>query len=240
MKLISQLFGDRQMIANATGCSSIYSASIPSTPYTKNEKGQGPVFNRSALPLRLSKNSLFEDFCEFFALQSVSFVAERGLGMALGNKKMKERVAKLLQEAAVSEGSPEEFKALADEWIANKDDADKTKEIAPKLRACIAAGAEKGCPICTELKTLDHYLVKRSQWIIGGDGASYDIGYGGLDHVIASGEDVNILGLGSRLFCLYTNDCYAMTAFSVSIQSLKCGHLLRITSIPVYSIRLIP
>ena len=86
MKLISQLFGDRQMIANATGCSSIYSASIPSTPYTKNEKGQGPVFNRSALPLRSSKNSLFEDFCEF------------GLGMALGNKKMKERVAKLLQE----------------------------------------------------------------------------------------------------------------------------------------------
>ena len=82
MKLISQLFGDRQMIANATGCSSIYSASIPSTPYTKNEKGQGPVFN----------NSLFEDFCEF------------GLGMALGNKKMKERVAKLLAEA--SENAP--------------------------------------------------------------------------------------------------------------------------------------
>ena len=178
VKLISQLFGDRQMIANATGCSSIYSASIPSTPYTKNEKGLGPVFN----------NSLFEDFCEF------------GLGMALGNKKMKERVAKLLQEATVSEGSPEEFKALADEWIANKDDADKTKGIAPKLRACIAAGAEKGCPICTELKTPDHYLVKRSQWIIGGDGASYDIGYGGLDHVIASGEDVNILVLDTEVY----------------------------------------
>ena len=111
MKLISQLFGDRQMIANATGCSSIYSASIPSTPYTKNEKGQGPVFN----------NSLFEDFCEF------------GLGMALGNKKMKERVAKLLQEMIDGETACDdaEYKALAQEWIANKDDAEKTKEIAP-------------------------------------------------------------------------------------------------------------
>ena len=146
VKLISQLFGDRQMIANATGCSSIYSASIPSTPYTKNEKGQGPCFN----------NSLFEDFCEF------------GLGMALGNKKMKERVAKLLKEAEAN--APAEFTALAEEWIANKDDADKTKEIAPKLREAIAAGAANGCEFCKELKTLDHYLVKRSKWIIGGDG----------------------------------------------------------------------
>ena len=178
VKLISQLFGDRQMIANATGCSSIYSASIPSTPYTKNEKGQGPVFN----------NSLFEDFCEF------------GLGMALGNKKMKERVAKLLSDATANEQCPAEFKELAAEWIANREDADKTKEIAPKLREFIAGGAEAGCEFCNELKTLDHYLVKRSQWIIGGDGASYDIGYGGLDHVIASGEDVNILVLDTEVY----------------------------------------
>ena len=176
VKLISQLFGDRQMIANATGCSSIYSASIPSTPYTKNEKGQGPCFN----------NSLFEDFCEF------------GLGMALGNKKMKERVAKLLKEAEAN--APEEFSTLAEEWITNMEDADKTKEIAPKLRECIKAGAEAGCEFCKELQTLDHYLVKRSQWIIGGDGASYDIGYGGLDHVIASGEDVNILVLDTEVY----------------------------------------
>ncbi|MBR4811384.1 MAG: 4Fe-4S dicluster domain-containing protein, partial [Bacteroidaceae bacterium] len=178
VKLLSQLFGDRQLIANATGCSSIYSASIPSTPYTKNEKGQGPVFN----------NSLFEDFCEF------------GLGMALGNKKMKERVAKLLTEMIESDKTSAEYKELAQEWIANREDADKTKEIAPKLRACIAEGAAKGCPTCAELKTLDHYLVKRSQWIIGGDGASYDIGYGGLDHVIASGEDVNILVLDTEVY----------------------------------------
>ena len=178
VKLISQLFGDRQMIANATGCSSIYSASIPSTPYTKNEKGQGPVFN----------NSLFEDFCEF------------GLGMALGNKKMKERVAKLLCEACEAPQASEEYKALAKEWIENKDDADKTKEIAPKLREAIRAAAAAGCPVNQELQTLDHYLVKRSQWIIGGDGASYDIGYGGLDHVIASGEDVNLLVLDTEVY----------------------------------------
>ena len=113
--------------------------------------------------------------------------------MALGNKKMKERVAKLLKEAEAN--APAEFTALAEEWIANMEDADKTKEIAPKLREAIKAGAEAGCEFCKELTTLDHYLVKRSQWIIGGDGASYDIGYGGLDHVIASGEDVNILVL---------------------------------------------
>ncbi len=177
VKLISQLFGDREMISNATGCSSIYSASIPSTPYTTNANGQGPAFD----------NSLFEDFCEF------------GLGMVLGNKKMKERIVKLLNEATTHEISAE-FKAAAEKWIAGKDDADASKEAAAELKPQIAAGAEAGCPICAELKTLDHYLVKRSQWIIGGDGASYDIGYGGLDHVLASGEDVNILVLDTEVY----------------------------------------
>ena len=178
VKLISQLFGDREMIANATGCSSIYSASIPSTPYCKNEKGQGPAFD----------NSLFEDFCEF------------GMGMVLGNKKMKERVTVLLNEAISKEDTPAEFKAAAQEWIGAQDDAEASKAAAAKLKPMIAAGAESGCEICKELKTLDHYLVKRSQWIIGGDGASYDIGYGGLDHVIASGENVNILVLDTEVY----------------------------------------
>ena len=178
VKLISQLFGDREMIANATGCSSIYSASIPSTPYCKNEKGQGPAFD----------NSLFEDFCEF------------GMGMVLGNKKMKERVTVLLNEAISKEDTPAEFKAAAQEWIGAQDDAEASKAAAAKLKPMIAASAESGCEICKELKTLDHYLVKRSQWIIGGDGASYDIGYGGLDHVIASGEDVNILVLDTEVY----------------------------------------
>ncbi len=178
VKLISQLFGDREMIANATGCSSIYSASIPSTPYCTNEKGQGPAFD----------NSLFEDFCEF------------GMGMILGNKKMKERITMLLTDAIDKEDTPAEFKAAAQEWIDGKEDADASKAAAAKLKPLIAAGAEAGCEICKELKTLDHYLVKRSQWIIGGDGASYDIGYGGLDHVIASGEDVNILVLDTEVY----------------------------------------
>ena len=178
VKLISQLFGDREMIANATGCSSIYSASIPSTPYTMNEKGQGPAFD----------NSLFEDFCEF------------GMGMVLGNKKMKERVVMLLNEATADEKCPEEFKALAAEWIEKKDDAEESKRLAALLKPFIKGGAESGCPHCTELQTLEHYLIKRSQWIIGGDGASYDIGYGGLDHVIASGEDVNLLVLDTEVY----------------------------------------
>ena len=178
VKLISQLYGDREMIANATGCSSIYSASIPSTPYTTNENGQGPAFN----------NSLFEDFCEF------------GLGMALGNKKMKERISVLLNELIARDDTPAGFKEAAQEWLEGKDDADASKEAAAKLKPFIEGGCSIGCDTCAELKTLDHYLVKRSQWIIGGDGASYDIGYGGLDHVLASGEDVNILVLDTEVY----------------------------------------
>ncbi len=178
VKLISQLFGDREMIANATGCSSIYSASVPSTPYTKNAKGQGPAFD----------NSLFEDFCEF------------GLGMALGNKKMKTRITMLLNEKIADDKTSAEFKAAAQQWIDAQNDADASKEAAAVLKPLIAKDAEAGCSVAKELKTLDHYLVKRSQWIIGGDGASYDIGYGGLDHVLASGEDINILVLDTEVY----------------------------------------
>ena len=178
VKLISQLYGDREMIANATGCSSIYSASIPSTPYTTNEDGQGPAF----------ANSLFEDFCEF------------GMGMNLANKKMRERIAMLLEQLISEDTTPQEMKEAAQEWLDSKDNADASKAATAKLKPLIHAGAEQGCPTCEELKTLDHFLVKRSQWIIGGDGASYDIGYGGLDHVIASGEDVNILVLDTEVY----------------------------------------
>ncbi len=178
VKLISQLFGDRELIANATGCSSIYSASIPSTPYTKNEKGQGPAFD----------NSLFEDFCEF------------GLGMVIGNKKMKERVAMLLQQVVDNADAPAEYREAAAQWIEKREDAEETKRLAAILKPYIAEGAAKGCETCKELKTLDHYLIKRSQWIIGGDGASYDIGYGGLDHVIASGEDLNIFVIDTEVY----------------------------------------
>ena len=178
VKLISQLFGDREMVANATGCSSIYSGSVPSTPYTTNEKGQGPAW----------ANSLFEDFCEF------------GMGMILANKKMRNRIQAIFEEAIAHEETPAEFKAAAQEWIAGQDDADASRAAAEKLEPMIKAGAEKGCEACKQLADLSHYLTKRSQWIIGGDGASYDIGYGGLDHVLASGEDVNILVLDTEVY----------------------------------------
>ncbi|MGN1259527.1 MAG: pyruvate:ferredoxin (flavodoxin) oxidoreductase, partial [Alloprevotella sp.] len=178
VKLVSQLFGDRQMIANATGCSSIYSGSIPSTPYTTNEKGQGPAW----------ANSLFEDFCEF------------GMGMVLANKKMRARIQSLLEEMIQSDKVSEEYKEAAREWIAGQNDADASRAAALKLEPLIKDSAAKGCPVCQQLAELSHFLTKRSQWIIGGDGASYDIGYGGLDHVLASGEDVNILVLDTEVY----------------------------------------
>ena len=178
VKLVTQLFGDRQMIANATGCSSIYSGSIPSTPYTTNEKGQGPAW----------ANSLFEDFCEF------------GLGMVLANKKMRARIEALLNEMIQSDKVSEAYKQAAQEWIAGKDDAEASRAAALKLEPLIKESAAKGCPVCQQLDELSHFLTKRSQWIIGGDGASYDIGYGGLDHVLASGEDVNILVLDTEVY----------------------------------------
>lgn len=178
LKLISQLFGDRQMVANATGCSSIYSGSVPSTPYTTNAEGHGPAW----------ANSLFEDFCEY------------GLGMELANEKMHARLERLMKEIIASDKAPAEDKEILSDWIANQKDADKTKELAPKIEALADRGIANGCPICAQIKGLSQFLVKRSQWIVGGDGASYDIGYGGLDHVIASGKNVNILVLDTEVY----------------------------------------
>ena len=175
VKLLTQLFGDRQIVANATGCSSIYSASVPSTPYTTNEKGEGPAW----------ANSLFEDFCEF------------GLGMKLAENKMRARLERLFTEVQSCDCCTDEFKALAQRWIENRENAEVTKEIAP---AIIAACEACSCDKCKEILNIKQYIIKRSQWIIGGDGASYDIGYGGLDHVIASGEDLNILVLDTEVY----------------------------------------
>ena len=175
VKLITQLFGDRQMVSNATGCSSIYSGSVPSTPYTVNEKGQGPA----------CANSLFEDFCEF------------GLGMTIANEKMRTRLVELMTKGQSCSCCSDELKQLFKEWIEKKDNAEESRRLAdailPKVKEC-------NCDICKQIAEFGHYLVKRSQWIIGGDGASYDIGYGGLDHVIASGKDVNILVLDTEVY----------------------------------------
>ena len=175
VKLITQLYGDREMVANATGCSSIYSGSVPSTPYTTNTKGQGPAW----------ANSLFEDFCEF------------GLGMVLANEKMRERLEKLMNEAQTCTCCSDELKALFTEWIENKEDVEKSRELAEKIVPMVNAC---DCDLCKKIAELSHYLVKRSQWIIGGDGASYDIGFGGLDHVLASGKNVNILVLDTEVY----------------------------------------
>lgn len=175
VKLITQLFGDHQMVANATGCTSIYSGSAPSTPYTKNEKGHGPAW----------ANSLFEDNAEY------------GLGMNIGTEVMRDRVERLMKEGLNCSCCSDEMKILFREWIDNRGNATKTREIADKLTPMVNGCT---CDICKQLSTLTQYFVKRSQWIIGGDGWAYDIGFGGLDHVIASGQNVNILVVDTEVY----------------------------------------
>ncbi|MCD8165777.1 MAG: pyruvate:ferredoxin (flavodoxin) oxidoreductase [Bacteroides sp.] len=175
VKLISQLFGDREMVANATGCSSIYSGSVPSTPYTKNEQGRGPAW----------ANSLFEDFAEY------------GLGMTMAVDKMRERLVKLMTQAQTCDCCSEELKDLFREWIGSMNDAAKTIELEAKITPLVKAC---DCDLCKEIASLSQYLIKRSQWIIGGDGAAYDIGFGGLDHVLASGKNVNVLVVDTEVY----------------------------------------
>ena len=175
IKNITQLFGDHMMIANATGCSSIYGASFPASPYCTNAKGHGPAW----------QNSLFEDFCEF------------GLGMHLGSDRIRETVASLMQKGLTCECCSDEMKALFTKWLDNRKDYAATREVCdalvPLMESC-------GCETCQALLKLKAYIPARSQWIFGGDGASYDIGYGGLDHVLASGENVNILVLDTEVY----------------------------------------
>ena len=175
IKAITQLFGDHMMVANATGCSSIYGASFPASPYCTNAQGHGPAW----------ANSLFEDFCEF------------GLGMKLGSDRARSTVAGLMEKGLSCSCCSDEMKALFTQWLENREDAKITREVADKLVPLMEAC---GCDICKELLTYQHFLPARSQWIIGGDGASYDIGYGGLDHVLASGENVNILVLDTEVY----------------------------------------
>ena len=175
IKTITQLFGDHMMVANATGCSSIYGASFPAAPYCKDANGHGPAW----------ANSLFEDFCEF------------GLGMKLGSDRARMTVAKLMEQGLSCSCCTDEMKALFTQWLENKEDAKVTREVADKL---IPLCEGCGCDVCKGLVEYKTFIPARSQWIIGGDGASYDIGYGGLDHVLASGENVNILVLDTEVY----------------------------------------
>ena len=175
IKTITQLYGDHMMIANATGCSSIYGASFPASPYCKDSEGHGPAW----------ANSLFEDFCEF------------GLGMKLGSDRARMTVAKYMEQGLSCTCCTDEMKALFTLWLENKNDAKITREVADKL---IPLCEGCGCDVCKGLVEYKTFIPARSQWIIGGDGASYDIGYGGLDHVLASGENVNILVLDTEVY----------------------------------------
>ncbi|MFH0766547.1 MAG: pyruvate:ferredoxin (flavodoxin) oxidoreductase, partial [Bacillota bacterium] len=173
IKALTQLYGDHMVFANATGCTSIYGASFPSTPYTTNAEGFGPAW----------ANSLFEDNAEF------------GFGMKIAYETIRDRIQSLLFNHL--DEMPESLKVLAEEWIANR----KSAEITRKLKKPMIAELEKIDKLyAKELLDVKEYLVKVSQWIMGGDGWAYDIGYGGIDHVIANNEDVNILVLDTEVY----------------------------------------
>ena len=174
IKVLTQLFGERMMIANATGCSSIYGASAPSTPYCVNDKsGRGPAW----------ANSLFEDNAEF------------GFGMAAGAARLRERVRRLAEENLDIFSA--ETRTAIQAWIEAYEDGDNTLATSSAL---VAALEKETAPVAKEILSLKNYFTKKSQWIFGGDGWAYDIGYGGLDHVIATGKDVNILVVDTEVY----------------------------------------
>jgi pyruvate-ferredoxin/flavodoxin oxidoreductase len=174
-KLLTQLFGDRLVIANATGCSSIWGGSAPSIPYCKNAKGQGPAW----------ANSLFEDNAEY------------GFGMAIAAKQMRNKIAALMEEA-LTQNLPAELKDAFQKWLTGKDDGSASKEAAAIIRPLLTKYADLA--VVKEIVAKKDFLVKPSNWILGGDGWAYDIGYGGLDHVLASGEDINVLVFDTEVY----------------------------------------
>ncbi len=178
VKLVTQLFGDRMMVANATGCSSIYGGSAPTCPYTVNEKGHGPAW----------ANSLFEDNAEF------------GFGMNLATAQRRDKLAEVVAEVA-EVGQDANIVAAAKEWLKNKDDAEGSREAGEKLVAALEArGDKQGCERREFILENKDLLTKKSIWIFGGDGWAYDIGYGGVDHVLAQNQDVNILVLDTEVY----------------------------------------
>ncbi len=175
IKNITQLFGDRMMVANATGCSSIYGASFPASPYCTDKNGHGPAW----------QNSLFEDNAEF------------GLGMKIGSDRARETVENLMKQALECDKCSDELKAQFTKWIENKDNYDITREVADAVKPLLKDSA---CEACKKIADYQHFIPARSQWIFGGDGWAYDIGYGGLDHVLASGKNVNVLVLDTEVY----------------------------------------
>ena len=177
-RLITQLFGDRMYISNATGCSSIWGGPAATSPYTTNAEGHGPAW----------ANSLFEDN------------AEHGLGLYLGQKAVRERLIAKIQEMAESDKASEAFKAAVKAFMDTKDDSTANAEPAKALIAELEKAAAEGCPTAPSILEDKEYLAKKSVWIFGGDGWAYDIGYGGVDHVLASGEDVNVFVFDTEVY----------------------------------------
>lgn len=175
IKLITQLYGDRMMIANATGCSSIYGASAPATPYTKNEDGKGPAW----------ANSLFEDNAEF------------GYGFVIAHASMRNHLQELMKQGLQSDSFTAEQHALFQAWIDHREDADESKRISAEIVDTLKGSDNK---IAVEILSMEKYLAKKSIWVFGGDGWAYDIGFGGLDHVLASGQDINVLVLDTEVY----------------------------------------
>ncbi|MCP4132726.1 MAG: pyruvate:ferredoxin (flavodoxin) oxidoreductase [bacterium] len=174
IKLITQLYGDRMMVANATGCSSIYGGSAPSTPYCTNPKGEGPAW----------ASSLFEDCAEF------------GYGMNLGVEQMRETIQNLAKDL-ISGGASGDLKEALTEWIDGRTNSEKSLAASEKLVPLLEKESGESAK---KILSLKQYLIKKSQWIFGGDGWAYDIGYGGLDHVLASGDDVNVLVMDTEVY----------------------------------------
>ncbi len=178
-RLVTQLFGERMYISNATGCSSIWGGSAPATPYTVNrESGRGPAWG----------NSLFEDN------------AEHGLGIALGQKTIRDRLMGKVKEMAASDKASDSFKAAAEAYFATAEDGEKNADATKALVAELEKAAAAGCPAAPAILAEKDYLAKKSVWIFGGDGWAYDIGFGGLDHVLASGEDVNVFVFDTEVY----------------------------------------
>jgi pyruvate-ferredoxin/flavodoxin oxidoreductase len=183
VKLVTQLFGDRMMIANATGCSSIYGGSAPTCPYTTNEKGQGPAW----------ANSLFEDNAEF------------GFGMNLATAQRRAKLADTVQKLIDVSWTQQAIKDAGKEWLENMDEAEGSRKAGEKLVAACNENIEEGCDcdackLAREVVAGADLLTKKSIWIFGGDGWAYDIGYGGVDHVLAQNQDVNILVLDTEVY----------------------------------------
>jgi len=187
-KLITQLFGDRMIVSNATGCSSIWGASAPSMPYTADQNGNGPAW----------ANSLFEDN------------AEHGLGIHLANKQLRAGLENMMKDA-IAKGVCDSVKTAFEAWIEGKEDGTKSREtsaaVIAAVETCKCENAESK-PILARIMANKDYLVKRSMWIFGGDGWAYDIGYGGLDHVLSTGEDVNV--------CVFDTEVYSNTGGQAS------------------------